>query len=162
MLRKSCLYLLLLLFSFGEGYGQDKHKIDSLKAAYETTSHDTTKLDILFALGDELILTNPDTVLIIEEKALELADKCLKNNSNHNEIEIMNFKESKAEALVNIGYIHGMLGNSKLHLKYSLDAMKILENLLSEKLDKNLKKDWRLLIITLGLSIIIKGILVSL
>jgi len=31
MLKKSCLYLLLLLFSFGEGYGQDKHEVDPLK-----------------------------------------------------------------------------------------------------------------------------------
>ncbi|MBL4656168.1 MAG: hypothetical protein JKY33_10150 [Bacteroidia bacterium] len=47
MLRKSCLYLLLLLFSFGEGYGQDKHKVDSLKAAYQNAKHDTTKINIL-------------------------------------------------------------------------------------------------------------------
>ncbi|MBL4715506.1 MAG: hypothetical protein JKX95_02640, partial [Bacteroidia bacterium] len=151
MLRKSCLYLLLLLLSFGEGYGQNEDKdlsanrrIDSLQSAYQTATHDTTKINILLSWGDEIYINKPDSALILWTKARDITNKCLKRNSKFTELELLTLKKAKADAFLNIGYFYGMKGNQKLYLKYAINAANIHEDLLTEKAQKkwieNLKK----------------------
>ncbi|MBL4716529.1 MAG: tetratricopeptide repeat protein [Bacteroidia bacterium] len=132
MLRKSWFYFLLVLFSFSKGSAHDQDKIDSLKIAYQTATHDTTKINTLLLWGEEIYLSYPDSALTLWKIAIDIANECLTNHSKFNEFEISCFQKRKAEALVNLGYIYVQQGNLQLHLKYSTEAALIFEVLLAE------------------------------
>ena len=72
-------FLAFLTFWFGmvNVNAQNHDLLDSLNRAYQVAEHDTEKINCLFAIGEELIGPDPDTVLIIEKKAWELAEKNL-------------------------------------------------------------------------------------
>ncbi|PCH69071.1 MAG: hypothetical protein COC01_02450, partial [Bacteroidetes bacterium] len=128
MLRKSCLYLLLLLFSFGEGYGQDQHKIDSLTHLLQTTIQDTTKVSALIGLSGIYYLSYPDTALVFCEKALLIAEKA-------------NIKEALAECYGNLAFFAEQKGDISKALEYNFKSVEIFEELIKEKnLSENLDK----------------------
>ena len=58
-------------------HAQDQSIVDSLNQAYSEANHDTDKINCLFALGKALIGPDSDTCLIINKKALVLAEKNL-------------------------------------------------------------------------------------
>ncbi|MBN4081769.1 tetratricopeptide repeat protein, partial [bacterium AH-315-C07] len=124
--------LLFLLMGYSHCFAGSK--ADSLKQLYQTTAHDTTKVNTLLAWGEAIYLAKPDSALILYTKARDLADKCLTGNSTFSEVELMTLKIRKADALGNMGYIIGQQGNPQLQLKYTMDAVKILENLLNDNL----------------------------
>ncbi|MBN4066038.1 tetratricopeptide repeat protein, partial [Candidatus Amoebophilus asiaticus] len=115
---------------------ETKHKIDSLKTAYTRAMHDSTRISILLSLGEAIYLSNPDSALILWTKARDIADNCLTSSSRFTELELITLKKSKAEALVNMGYIYGVQGNPQLYLEYALNGVEIFENLLAENFEK--------------------------
>ena len=102
-------------------------KIDSLKSAYEVAEHDTTRINILFAMGGELILSNPDTVLLIVKKAMEICNKNLDGKSFLQSEK--KFKRGLAEAYNNIGVIYDNQGKTKKALEYYFLCLKIQEKI---------------------------------
>ncbi|MBN4066073.1 hypothetical protein JYT51_01925, partial [Candidatus Amoebophilus asiaticus] len=136
--------LLLFLFFFLFVSAQNQARIDSLKNELaklppeysgDGRGVDTTRISILLSLGVAIYLSQPDSALILLTKARDIADKCLTGNAAFSELELIILKKSKADALVNIGYIYGEQGEPQLQLEYSLEAVKIFEKLLDENLD---------------------------
>lgn len=72
---KAALYIitLLLLVSF-RGRAQNYPVIDSLKEALETAADDTTKIALLFALGDQYTYLLPDSALYYFETARGISE----------------------------------------------------------------------------------------
>ncbi len=114
-----------------EIYGERSRTIDSLNQAYITAVHDTEKINCLFALGEVLIGPDPDTVLLIELEAMELAEKNLMDGP----INVLKRKylSSLADALNNIGYLIDNQGDVKKGLEYYLRSLEILEEIGDKK-----------------------------
>jgi len=106
-------------------------KVDSLKSAYEVAEHDTTRINILFTMGEELIMSNPDTVLIIEKKAMDICKKNLAEIlDNKTSLKV---KEGLADAYNNIGFIYGNQGEIEDALEYNFLSLRIKEELKDKK-----------------------------
>ena len=110
---------------------QDQHIIDSLNQGYQTAKHDTDKINCLLALGEELIGSDPDTVLIIEEVVLQISEREL--NKNHPSALHKKYLFCLAEALNNIGYIYNDQGDIPLALQYYNKSLKLREELEDKK-----------------------------
>ncbi|PCH66539.1 MAG: hypothetical protein COC01_07775 [Bacteroidetes bacterium] len=138
MLRKSCLYLLLLLFSISESYGQDNYKdlsaqqrIDSLQSAYQTATHDTTKINALNSWGEEIYLTNPDSALVLCKKAASLAEKNLSENLVEGVLLNVQrvFEEGLSDAYTNIAFMYENQSEFDEALKYYFLSLTIYEKI---------------------------------
>ena len=133
MLRKSCLYLLLLLFSFGEGNGQaytPKSIIDSLTNELATPNlPDTTYVKLLFEIGNQKPIFR-----------ISYWDSITKTSSKHlpdaQPIEEIVFLDIKAGALNNIGFIHRQHGEIDKALKHFFESLKIYEIFFEENKQK--------------------------
>ena len=128
MLRKSCLYLLLVLFYFSEGYGQDKYKVDSLTHLFQNTTQDTTKVSALLSLAVEYYLSNPDTAIVFCGKALLIA-------------ETADLKVEMADCYAWLSYLVKQVGDISKALEYNFKSIKIYEDLVTKKkLRENLEE----------------------
>ncbi|MBL4715670.1 MAG: tetratricopeptide repeat protein, partial [Bacteroidia bacterium] len=107
-------------------FAQDKAHLrkDSLKSAYQNAAHDTTKAKLLLALSEHIYLSNPDTVIPLCQKAIEIIDENLPH-ANHQEK--ISFLHIKAGALNNIGFIHQQQGDIEQGLEYYFESLKINE-----------------------------------
>jgi len=99
-----------------------KPQLDSLKTAFNNAKHDTTKARLLVELSDVLYFSNPDTVIPLCKQALEFIDK---NLAASNKDEIASFLKTKADAINNIGYIHGLQGSPDKQMAYYLRSLEI-------------------------------------
>ncbi|MFH1320379.1 MAG: tetratricopeptide repeat protein [Bacteroidota bacterium] len=147
---------LLLLFFINTGTAQNQTKIDSLENLLQTDIEDTTRVNTLNALGQELMYQNTDTSIFIIRYALELAVKnedkkgqanafrCLgvcngiKGNylntldNFHKAIKIykeLNDRKGISASLGNIGIVYRKQGDYLKALKYYFKALEIAEEL---------------------------------
>ncbi|MBL4716404.1 MAG: tetratricopeptide repeat protein, partial [Bacteroidia bacterium] len=108
-------------------------KLDSLKEAYQTASHDTTKINILLSWGEEIYLSHPDSALTLWEKAMKLAEKNLNDNLKGTMLStdklLRVFKNGLADACNNIGFIYNTQGEIENCLKYYFLSLKIQEEI---------------------------------
>jgi len=115
--------LLLLVSSFVES--QNQKVIDSLKSVIINSKIDTVKINALLYIGEQFILSNPDTTLIYEQRALDLSNSFLKQNNS--EVVKKSLYRQKADAINNIGYILKMKGQIPKALEYYHKSLKIRE-----------------------------------
>ena len=127
--------LSILLILFKTITAQDNHTIDSLKQVIKTAKHDTTRINALFKLGEQLIFSNPDTTLIIEQQALSIADKNLTGFKNLSGLAALKdtLLKQKASALNNIGYIYMNQGDIPKALEYLNKSLNIQEEIGDKK-----------------------------
>ncbi|MBL4655833.1 MAG: tetratricopeptide repeat protein, partial [Bacteroidia bacterium] len=122
-----------LLISFCS-FSQNKVKSDSLFAepedlnlAYQTATHDTTKIHTLLSWGDEFYLEKPDSAFILYSKAAEIAKKNLEENFKRemflNAIKI--FNRGLANAYNKIGFMYKTHGEIERGLEYYFLCLKI-------------------------------------
>jgi len=108
----------------------DQGGIDSLKSVIETTEHDTSVCDTYLRWGEEVYIANPDTALILWQKAYDIAKKNLPNGQSVPLPALeKKYLSSLADALNNIGYIYQSQGDIQKGLKYYFKALKIDEEL---------------------------------
>ncbi len=100
--------------------------IDSLKQAFKSAKHDTTRAIILVDIGETLYVSNPDTMIIVCEQAISIINK---NLSIAKGIEKKAFLKTKALALNDIGFIYKDNGDMKLAIEYFDKSLKIHEEL---------------------------------
>jgi len=152
--------LIAFLLLCGSVSAQDQPKADSLKSLLRTDIADTTRLNILNALGWQLKYTNPDTAILLSTEALELAekngDKKGISNSNGN-LGAYNYlkgdypkaldfyraalkideglknKKGIARHLSNIGLVYSNQGDYPKALEHYFKALKIDEELGNKK-----------------------------
>ncbi|MBL4654340.1 MAG: tetratricopeptide repeat protein, partial [Bacteroidia bacterium] len=112
----------------GKSLSANSH-VDSLWEEYRTVEHDTTKAKILIELTDYIHIYNPDTVIPLCQKAIEIADKNLFYANPQQEI---SFLHTKASALNNIGWIIEQRGDIEKGLEYYFESLKIFEDFFTE------------------------------
>jgi len=100
--------------------------LDSLLKDFNSAKHDTTRADVYVQFSEILYLSNPDTVMPLCEKAIELCDK---NITKANAVEKRKFLLVKSSACNNIGYIYQNRGDIKLALDYYQRGLKIQEDI---------------------------------
>jgi len=104
-----------LLFCCSEALSQT-NKVDSLQSLLQTNLHDTTRIKTLNTLAWKLKYTNPDTAIVLSNRALELA---VKNED----------MKGQASAFRNLGVFSRLKGNYPKALEHYHKALKINEKL---------------------------------
>ncbi|PCH99333.1 MAG: hypothetical protein COB85_00070 [Bacteroidetes bacterium] len=108
--------------------GQDQNAIDSLKSIIETGKPDTSICNAYLSWGEEIYNNDPDTALILWQKALDLAQgKLLKDPLDP--LLKKRYSYFYAEALNNIGYIYSRRGNVGTALHFYHKSLKINEEI---------------------------------
>ncbi len=116
-------------------HSQAQRIVDSLNQSFRSAKHDTDKINCLFALGEALIGSDPDTVLIIQKIAEQLAEKGLVSGplstlpDRQAGLLKKKYLFSLAEALNNIGYIYDDQGEIPKALEYYYRSLKIMEDI---------------------------------
>ncbi len=118
------LFLLLAFFSCRlVSFGQDT-RIDSLNAIIKTAAADTSVAAAYVALTEIFYATDPDTVIPLCNKALDVVEK---NIGNANDREKHALLLSKADALNNIGAIFMQRGKMNEALDYFNQVLAVYE-----------------------------------
>ncbi len=107
----SLAFIVLLLFKPAHIYAKRPNISDSLTAVLKKTGIDTSRVNVLSRLSEQLMHTYPDSAMHFAKKALDISKK-------------LKYKEGEALCLKNLGTIHYIKGNF-------IDAL--------EKLQKSLK-----------------------
>lgn len=131
VLLSICLSLTLLLAadkSFGQEFTQDEQsKLDSLKAIIQQPNHDTSLASAFLLLSKILGRSDWDTVLVLCNAAIEIAERGLEN---HHDDQLARFyNRTLATAMHNLGYVNNYRGNNDLALEYNARSLKIMEQL---------------------------------
>ncbi len=158
LLSKASGTLLILLLSHSV-QAQDQHitsgersrTIDSLKSVIDLAEHDTSVCIAYLSWGEEVYLNNPDTALILWQKAHDIAERNLASSpptssadgsSKANAEEEASAKagtlhkkylSTLADALNNIGYIYENQGDIPKGLEYYHKSLKIKEEIGNKK-----------------------------
>ncbi len=108
------------------GFSQP-NKIDSLTQIIKQAKHDTTRCFALITIGEQYYYRNPDSALIVLEKAESLA----KFNIGKEKTEqiVYRFKLWLAYALNLKGYVYNAKGESKSALNVFKESLKISEQI---------------------------------
>jgi len=108
-----------------------QNKSDSLLSLLRNDKVDTLKITHLNNLGWELMYNNPDTSIILGREALSLAEHLPSQSTA---------KKFHASAFENLGVYYQIKGDYPKALDYSLKALKVYEEILSEVKNPLLKK----------------------
>ncbi|MCK4990019.1 MAG: tetratricopeptide repeat protein, partial [Bacteroidales bacterium] len=127
---------LCLLFSGITIKAQDS-RVDSLKVLLESIGEDTTKVDAINALADELYRANPDDAIRYAAEARNLAEQ-------------LNYPEGEALANKNIGLGFYMQGEFTEALRYWEPAIELYEELGNDQLVTNLQSNMGAIYLTTG------------
>jgi serine phosphatase RsbU (regulator of sigma subunit)/Tfp pilus assembly protein PilF len=117
---KHCLSLFLLYF-FLQATAFTQPRTDSLRRALQHARHDTTKVSAMIFLGEEIYLNQPDSALMLWEKAFTIADKNLQQEKQA--VLRKTYLTYGALALNNIGFIQSRKDVKKAlyHFEKSLE-----------------------------------------
>ncbi len=95
-----------------------------------TATHDTSVARAYVALTEKLYISNPDTLIPLCNKAIEIVER---NLSSSNKQEKQSFLFTKAAALNNIAYVYYVKGNMQVAIDYFNQALKINEEINATK-----------------------------
>ncbi|PCH67166.1 MAG: hypothetical protein COC01_06460 [Bacteroidetes bacterium] len=124
------LIIALLVISHSHIFAQTDSTVVNLRYRIENAKHDTTKAKLLVELTDHIYLYNPDTVIPLCEKAIDLIDESLPHANPQEEI---SFLYTKAGALNNIGVIHQQQGDIEKGMAYYFESIKMYEEFFVEE-----------------------------
>jgi len=112
------LSLFILLSSiYSEGA---ETKLDSLYQVYQVGGHDTTKMEALLLMGDELYRENSDSSYKLYAKAVELGQNLLQSQEAKDQSIIVVIKDKLAMGIMNMGFVNDEWGNfKKARLQYN-------------------------------------------
>ena len=117
MRSRSLITIFIIACLCNLGFGQNQSDIDSIKKVIENAVSPQEKADALLALSDQYSESNVDTMLILCNEALDIANE---NKLPEQDIENRVFKIIETEAHNNLGYYHiykGNLDEAYFHLK---------------------------------------------
>lgn len=122
----------VFLFGYAPSLAQLSHeelaRIDSLNLIIKENRHDTAVSSAYLLLSEILYVSNPDTMLLLSEKAKLLAEKNLEKSSL-NPQEKKAFQRTWAMAMNNIGFFHQLHGDYSSALKHFSESLKIFQEL---------------------------------
>lgn len=103
-------------------------QLDSLKLAFKKAKHDTTRIQIYLSWGVQIYLQQPDSALVLWEKASNIAKYNLEKRPQE-QIQSTLIKKYLAESLNNIGNIYFNQGDITKALDYWVKSLKIQEGI---------------------------------
>jgi len=105
-------YLIYILFFFPVfSFGQDYHKIDSLKNIIKTSQYDTSVCHAYATWGVTIYSNKPDSAITLWEIAIALAEKKLKTEKNQKIKD--RYLYSIAQCTNNLGLVYTGMGKTK-------------------------------------------------
>ena len=119
------IYILLLLFSFGNSFSQNK-EIDSLQRVLQVSKIDTAKVNLYNAIADQFKNTNPDSTAFYANKASLLSQK-------------INYNFGFANSYINKGNYNIILGNYSIAKQDFSKSKQLLEKLINSDSEINSK-----------------------
>ncbi len=124
-MRKVIVLIVFFELIYGSAWTQTPmlaYGLDSLKHQLKLTNNDTSRVMVMEASGTLYMFTNPDSALILGEKALKLTRK-------------INFPKGETRALNILSFSYKLMGNFSKALEISLKSLQIAEknNLIYEK-----------------------------
>ena len=130
--------VLFILFLTLVAKAQHQHIIDSVKSLIDEAPHlpdgqagDTTVCDAYLIWGERIYLNQPDTALLLWQKAYDI---CTGNLAVGHPVAIENtFSTLLSEALNNMGHIYQNQGKIAKGLEFQLRSLKISEELGNKK-----------------------------
>lgn len=111
-MRRSCLFLLVLLLSFS--VHAQKNKVDSLRSLLAVERADSNRVTLLWKMGDAYKASNPDSSILLAQQGLELARK-------------IKFLEGESRSLGIIANGYVATGNYPRALEYYLKKLALEE-----------------------------------
>ncbi|HBS88755.1 MAG: hypothetical protein A2W91_04230 [Bacteroidetes bacterium GWF2_38_335] len=132
-MKKLILFFLTFIIT-GLVFSQSNSIVDSLWRNYKNASHDSVRIEILIAdLGYTFEGINPDSALILYNKAIELADKNIESarKSSDKKSELF-FLEKKAVALRYSGIVYRTLSDYETALFNYKRSINIYKELILE------------------------------
>lgn len=112
----SLAFIVLLLFKPVHIYAKRPNLSDSLTAVLKKTGIDTSRVNVLNRLSEQLMHSYPDSAMHFTKKALDISKK-------------LKYKEGEALCLTNLGTIHYIKGNFIEALEKLQKALKIYTNI---------------------------------
>ncbi len=129
-----CFFISLHLSSFSQ-----QNKIDSLLTLIKKDKEDTTKVNHLLDIGDRLVKSRPDTVMVLANEALLLSKNLIENTNEGGDLWMI-AQLDKANALIQIGEAYYYQNNYPLALetyKHEQNELEEIEDLIPKnKLQK--------------------------
>jgi signal transduction histidine kinase len=122
---RAVLFQLLFVFTAWTALAQNS-QVDSVNTAMRNAKNDTTIARGYMTLAGLLYASDPDTVIPLSNKALELVDRKL---PGANEKEKHSYLLTKAAAFSNIGYAHFQHGETEKAMEYFNKGLKIQEEI---------------------------------
>ena len=116
------IFILFLWASIKEANAQSlskekQHKLDSLKTIISNeASHDTVVVNSLIEIVNYFYLQNPDTALVICEKAKAISER-------------VNFIKGQAQSYAWLAYLLNQKGDYFTSLEYNLKSLEIYEDI---------------------------------
>ncbi len=111
--------LLLCGVLFNAAQAQKQQKIDSLLNLLKTSKEDTSKVMYLNNIGNEMMYSNPDSAILLGNKARTLAEK-------------LKWKKGISNSLGHLGRCYFLSGNYSKALDYYFKALNMSEELLDK------------------------------
>jgi two-component sensor histidine kinase len=121
--RITLLFCWLGLTGFSQSFnGEEQHEIDSLFAITNSTKHDSLKATAYIQLSNILYTSNLDTLLVLCQKAVEIAE----NNLTKTDVSTHHtFLRLKSEGYANIGYYYQTKSEYNQALFFYLKCLKL-------------------------------------
>ena len=115
-----CCLIFFLLSFVSESFAQDQHEIDSLQKVLPSITIDSSRIQVLNQLSEQIVDIDPAKSINYASEALKIAEKT-------------KLKKLEAKALNNIGNGHYNLAEYKVALFYYIKALNIQESLGNKK-----------------------------
>ena len=133
-ITKPLLFLIIIFFLLlKNSFGQSLLKTDSLLTELNKAVHDTTKIKILFELGNQFLSGPSDSLLLYYQTALKIAEKnisSLEHKQERKSIKTINtYKRQTARAIIEIGIEYFFRSDYSEALNYFFKALTICEEL---------------------------------
>ncbi|PCH90843.1 MAG: hypothetical protein COB85_09875 [Bacteroidetes bacterium] len=103
--------------------------IDSLQNVLVNTIQDTSKINLLFAIAEEVYLWNLDSALVIIQEVIYVADNSLQDSVDLPERHKLTLLTDLASGLNNIGYIYKFKGDISNALESYFSSLKISDKI---------------------------------
>jgi tetratricopeptide (TPR) repeat protein len=107
--------LVLIVLNFSTGHTQDNVR-DSLKQLLRNSKEDTSRVIQLEALSFNLLVSNPDTAMILAMEALTLSNR-------------LNFEKGIAISFNSVGNVYNISGNYPKSMELYLQALQLNEKI---------------------------------
>jgi tetratricopeptide (TPR) repeat protein len=120
-IAKVLIVSIFLFLLYEAGYSQTESEVKNLRKQLSKSQSDSSRIKILFKLGDRFLSGPSDSLLFYYTRALNIADKHIKQDNRQKEI--FSYKKLAIRALIGIGIEHFYQSNYNEALDFYFMAL---------------------------------------